>query len=147
MRGLTLIETILYIALWSFIMSSVMLTVYGIAQNGDLFAKRNVASDEGEFVTAKLNWALGDMASITTPSSGSGSSLSITRNDGTVVEVRLTGDVIEMRIAGGSYIPLTTANVSVSSLEFTRISGTPAGIQASTTIDGINFMTRRYLRQ
>lgn len=147
MRGLTLIETILYIALWSFIMSSVMLTVYGIAQNGDLFAKRNVASDEGEFVTAKLNWALGDMASITTPSSGSGSSLSITRNDGTVVEVRLTGDVIEMRVAGGSYIPLTTANVSVSSLEFTRISGTPAGIQASTTIDGINFMTRRYLRQ
>jgi len=145
MRAFTLIETLVYIALWSFIMSGVMLAVYGIAQNSDLFSRRSHASEEGEFVVAKLKWALGNASSVTTPASGYSSTLNITENDGTVIEMRLSGSAVEMRVGGGAYEPLTTANVSVSALGFMRIPGTPTGIEASTTISGVSFMARRYL--
>ncbi len=147
MRGFTLIETIIYIALFGFFMSGVVLCVYGMMQSGDQFSRRNTASDEGAFVTAKLDWALRSLGSITTPASGYGTSLSVTRTDGTQVDVRLNSGVIEMRINGGSYIPLTTSNVTVTSLGFNTFSATQPGIEASTTINGLSFMTRRYIRK
>lgn len=147
MRAFTLIETIIYIALFSFIMGGVLLSVYGMTQSGDQFATKNLTANEGGFVIAKIDWALGSLGSITTPSSGYGNTLTITRNDGTQVDVRLTSGVVEMRVGGGSYIPLTTSNLQVTSLGFARLSGTPSGIEASTTINGITYMTRRYLRK
>ena len=147
MRAFTLIETIIYIALFGFIMGSVLLSVYAMVQSGDQFANRNAASDEGMFVMAKLDWALRSLGSVTTPSSGYGTSLSVTRSDGTQVDVRLSSGVIEMRINSGSYLPLTTSNVKVTSLGFSTISGSPTGVEASTTIQGMSFMTRRYIRK
>ena len=106
-----------------------------------------MTANEGGFVTAKINWALSSLGSISTPASGYGNSLTIVRNDGMQVDIRLTGGVVELRVGGsGSYIPLTTSNVQVTSLGFSRLSGTPSGIEASTTINGITYMTRRYLR-
>jgi type II secretory pathway pseudopilin PulG len=147
MRAFTLIETIIYIALFGLFMSGVLLSVYGMLQSGDQFSNRTSASNEGAFVTAKLDWALRSLGSVTTPSSGYGTSLSVIRSDGTQVDMRLTGGVIEMRINGGSYIALTSSNVTVSSLGFNTFSGTQPGIEASTTINGLSFMTRRYLRK
>lgn len=147
MRAFTLIETIIYIALFGVFMSGVLLSVYSMMQSGDQFTNRNSATNEGTFVTAKLDWVLRSLGSVTTPSSGYGTSLSVTRSDGTQVDVRLTSGVIEMRINGGSYVPLTTNNVTVTSLGFNTLSGTQTGIEASTTINGISFMTRRYIRK
>lgn len=147
MRGFTLIETVIYIALFGLFMSGVLLSVYGMLQSGDQFSNRTAATNEGAFVTAKIDWALRSLTTVTTPSSGYGTSLSVTRSDGTQVDVRLSSGVIEMRINGGSYIPLTTNNVTVTSLGFNTISGTQTGIEASTTINGISFMTRRYIRK
>ena len=147
MRAFTLIETIIYIALFGVFMSGVLLSVYGMMQSGDQFTNRNSATNEGTFVTAKLDWVLRSLGSVTTPSSGYGTSLSVTRSDGTQVDVRLTSGVIEMRINGGSYVPLTTTNVTVTSLGFNTLSGTQTGVEASTTINGISFMTRRYIRK
>lgn len=146
MKGFTLIETVIYIALFGFIMGSVLLSVYSMVQSGDQFSNRTNATNEGTFVMAKLDWTLRSLASVTTPSSGYGTSLSATRSDGTQVDVRLSNGVIEMRVNGGSYIPLTTSNVRVTSLGFNTFSASPAGVEASTTIQGMSFMTRRYIR-
>jgi hypothetical protein len=147
MRAFTLIETIIYIALFGFIMSGVLLSVYGMLQSGDQFSSRTAANNEGAFVTAKLDWALRSLGSVTAPVSGYGTTLSATRSDGTQVDVRLASGVIEMRINGGSYVPLTTNNVTVTSLGFNTISGTQTGLEASTTINRMSFMTRRYIRK
>lgn len=53
MRAFTLIETVIYIALFSFIMSSVLLSVYGMTQSGTQFATKNMTANEGEFVISK----------------------------------------------------------------------------------------------
>lgn len=148
MRGFTLIESVVYIALLGFLMSSTLLAVYTISQNADVFVAKTAGSDEGAFVVGKLNWALSDLSTITTPSSGYGQTLTIVRSDGTQIDVRLQSGAVQMREGGtGSYVALTTPNVTVSSLGFQYLSGTPSGIEASTTINGIVFTTRRYLRK
>ena len=146
MKGFTLIESIVYIALLGFLMSGVLLSVFSISQNSSLFTAKTTSSDEGAFVIGKLNWAFSDLDSITTPTSGYGQSLTIVRNDGTQVDVRLSGGVLQMKVGSGSYIALTTSNVQVTSLGFQNITSTPYGIEASTTISGTIFTTRRYLR-
>lgn len=99
-------------------------------------------------LSQKIIWALSSLGSITTPSSGYGDSLTIVRNDGTQIDIRLASGVVEMRVGGsGSYTALTTSNVQVTSLGFATLSGTPSGVEASTTINGITYMTRRYLRK
>lgn len=147
MKGFTLIETVIYIALFGFIMSSVLLSVYALLQGGDQFSKRNSTVNEGSFVTAKIDWALSDLDTISTPAGGYGATLSIARNDGSIIDVRLVNGVVQMSINGGAYTPLTSSNVSVTKLGFTTFSGTPSGVEASTTINGMTFMTRRYIRK
>lgn len=146
MRGFTLIETIVYLALLSFILSGTMVAVYAMLENGGSIAEKTTTEDEGFFTTRKLEWIMSDMTSITSPSSGIGSALSITRSDGTVIEVRLEDGVIEMFEDSGTPIPLTTGNVEVTYLGFERHAGTPPGVTASTTINDIVFSATNYLR-
>jgi hypothetical protein len=161
MRGFTLIESIIYIALLAFIMTSVLTCVYLLMQGGSTLDAKTSVQDEGNFVMRKLDWVFGSMNAIATPSSGylecgSGSPgptcLSFTQYDGTIVQIRLntspTGKTdIEMRETGNLWTAISTDNVTVSDLAFMKISGSPAGIEASTTINGVTFTTRKYLRQ
>jgi len=154
-RGFTLIEAIIYIALLSFIMTGAVVTSYQLAASSTKLSVDTSTQEEGDFVLRKIDWALNGTstaASITTPLPGSyGASLALTRTDGTTVRIRKNGTAIEISKDGGStYVPLTTSNVSVTSLSFHAIApvGTqPAGIEASTTINGTVFYTERYSRK
>lgn len=145
MRGFTLIETLVYIFLLSLLLTGSVLVIFTLATNSDKLNTDTSVHDEGSFVLRKLDWAFGDLKTLTTPASGVSPTLSIVRNDGTHVDVRLHTGAIEMsEDSGVTYRPLTTSNVSVSQLQFEFLSGTPAGIEASTTINGVVFTTRRY---
>lgn len=146
MRGFTLIETLIYIALLAFLLTSAVLTSYTLATNSDKLNVNTTTHDEGNFALRKMDWALGSLKTISVPSSGYSPTLTIVRNDGMQVNIRLTAGQIEMRNGiTASYVPITTSNVSVSALNFGYLAGTPAGIEASTTINGVVFTTRRYL--
>ena len=144
-KGFTLLETILYIALLGILMSSVLLCVFTLSQNADRFETKNTASDEGAFVIAKLQWVIGNAASVVAPT-GYGTSLTVIENDGTQIDVRLLKGVIEIRRGGSSsFVALTSSNISVTTLGFQKNSGVTVDIEASTTIAGVVFTTRRYL--
>lgn len=145
-KGFTLIETIVYIAILGIFLTSTILCVFSISQNADLFNLKNTTSDEGTFVLSKVNVALTNAKLITSPSTGYSQTLSIVENDGTHVDLRRNGTSIEMRRDSGPYLPLSTSNVSVTTLGFQKLSGTPSGIEASTTITGVIFSIRRYLK-
>ncbi len=147
MRGFTLIETIIYLALLSFILTGTMLAVYGMLESGSSLLEKTATEDEGFFIMHKLDWMLSDLKSIDSPASGSDDSLTITQNDNTKFTVWLEDGVVIM-CEGASCAnrdDLTTENVEVSALTFARVSGTPAGIKATATIDGIDFSTTHYL--
>ena len=145
MRAFTLIETIIYIALFSILMTGTLLALYGMFGSTTSFKVATDTEAEGLFMTRKLAWVLGDLAAITTPTNGGcNSNLSITKGDGTKIDMRLTDDAIELRRGGsaGVYTPLTSDAVTVSRLCFGYLSAPAPGIEACTTIYGFDFYYR-----
>ena len=150
-RGFTLIETIIYIALFSILVGSGFVTAYSLMEGSSVLNQKTINQEEANFVLRKINWVLNGVATINTPASGYASNLKITKYDGTVLEVRLNTGKIELKEGtGGTFLPITTDNVKVTSLQFQYVPpvGTaPAGIIASTTVNGFVATTTKYKRK
>ncbi|KKW23866.1 MAG: hypothetical protein UY70_C0021G0010 [Candidatus Kaiserbacteria bacterium GW2011_GWB1_52_6] len=152
-RGFTLIETIVYVALFGVLMAGILPAVYSVLQGGAQINRRATVQDEENFVFRKIGWALSsiDPAQTYSPASGSSAALSLTRYDGIHVAMRLSGTTVQLSEDGGvTYYPITTPNVQVSDLTFTYLSPSgngPAGMRASMTINGESASTTRYIRK
>lgn len=151
--GFTLIETIIYIALFGLIMSGSLLAAYGLIGSASQGSDTTTVVDEGSFVTRKIAWALSGMSAVPAiGGSGCNQTLSVTKFghvDNPIEFRRNSSGNIEMRQGGaGSYTPLTTLNVEATCLKFSLFSysGVPTGVSASTTIDGVEFAVTRYSR-
>lgn len=157
-KGFTLIETIIYIALFSLLMGVAFSTAFHLIDGSYDLSTKNTIQEEGNFVMRKLSYTLTGIETITTPVSGSSSTLVIKKYDGNQIDVQQNGTKIEIKEStnGNVFLPITTDNVTVkaSSLNFSYItpSGTgPAGITASFTItkDGTDFpfTITKYIRK
>lgn len=147
-KGFTLIESLIYIALFTLILSGGFATAYNLIEGTDRLNTRTVIIEESNFVLRKINWVLNGAETVTVPSSNT---LEVTKFDGKEYEITLDGTVIEMSEVGGeTNVPLTTENVEVLSLNFEYLpadSGSPAGIISTINIDGIISTTTRYIRK
>ncbi len=142
-RGFTLIETIIYIALFSLLIGTAFITAYQIIDGSSRLNRKNITQEEGNFVLRKINYALTGISSFTnTPNT-----LHTNKYNGNQIDIKLAPTKIKMTESSGPSDFITTDNVSVSSLQFTGIAGTPAGITATVTIDGVNFSITKYLRK
>ena len=142
-KGFTLIEVIIYIALFSLLIGTALITAHQLIQDAGNINSKNNTQMEGSFVLSKLNWAL-TSASTFHISSGV---LHIDRYDSNQIDIQLAGGKINMTESLGFAGNITTGNVSVSNLTFTTISGTPKGITVTATIDGKDFTITKYIRQ
>lgn len=146
-RGVTLIETVIYIALLGLLMAGVLGAVYQILQASASTSSHNTTQEEGHFLLRKIEWTLTGISSATVVSA---SELKTTKYDGTAVDIKLSSGVVTMQEGSGSFLPLSTPNVKVTSLQFVSIPalGTgPAGVSATIVIDGLTFSTTKYLRK
>jgi len=153
-RGFTLIETIIYIALFSVLIGGGLVTVYELIDGSGKLSAKNTVQEEGNFVLRKLNWALTGVSGITSPSSGTplSNTLSVNKYDGNRINVELNGTKIEIEESdnGNTFTPITTDNIKVSSLEFEYLPSqgeAPVGVKATIVIDGYDFSITKYLRQ
>lgn len=151
MKGFTLIETLVYIALLGLLMTGAVMTSYQLLQGSITTSTKTTVQDEGDFVLRKVKWALSNASS----ASGSGSNLTVTRYDGDSVSFRLNGTSIEVRETSPaiSYTPITTSNVSVTSLVFVVSAGSPKSVTVTATMKTANgtdtplpFSFTRYIR-
>lgn len=145
-RGFSLIETIVYVALLGFMMSGAVITAYQVTQSSFVVNEKDTVQEEGNFVLRKLEHAFVGAADVW----ASGSSLVIDTYPigGSVMIVGLDG-------AGDLYLDrnasltdddkLTTDNVTAD-FEFTVHAGSPKGVTATTTIDGVDFVITKYVR-
>ncbi|HEV8666780.1 MAG TPA: prepilin-type N-terminal cleavage/methylation domain-containing protein [Candidatus Paceibacterota bacterium] len=146
-KGFTLIETLIYIALLGLLLTGAITTSYLLMQSAALVDSKNAANEEAEFVMQKLTWVLSGAQAISVPSSY-GSTLSVARYDGISVDMRMGVSAIEMSENASPFNPLTTSNVQVTSLSFHYLAagnGAPAGVEASTTVNGIVYYAIHYL--
>lgn len=155
-KGFTLIETVIYIALFTILMVSIFVTSYQLLQGSEVLNTKTVTQEEINFVMRKINWALtgtSSLAVIITPNAVTpySNSLSLKQSDGTRIDIQRSDTKITMTRNSGTPDPITTDNVQVSSLSFHYLSpiggNAPFGIEATTTINGLVATTTKYIRK
>ncbi|MGE5540675.1 MAG: type II secretion system protein [Bacillota bacterium] len=158
MKGFTLIETILYIALMGLILSTVFVGSYDLIQESQKRSIGTTLQEEGLFVVRKLDWAMHGMT-VTPTVGGSTCDGTLTLTPGGAADpviFRKHGSAIEMcEDSTCTYTPITTNNVSVTCFNVSAIAASgsgPAGVAITATMESPtaksqDFTITRYVRQ
>jgi prepilin-type N-terminal cleavage/methylation domain-containing protein len=155
-QGFTLIETIIYIALFSIVITGGMVATYQIMQGTDAAANKIIIQEEANFLLRKIDWAMTGANTISTTSSPP--SLTITKTGPTVLKFDFSSPAGSIRLSkgGGSPSILNSSNIIISNLSFNPVNiGSLHGINTvftlTTNLNGRNatqtFSTTKYLRK
>lgn len=169
--GFTLIEVVIYLALFSIIMSGAIVSIYSIIESSGRNQTKAMVQEEGSFLLGKIDWALtgvkintNNIADINLPALGSkNNKLSLVKYEaGMPVEIVINISSNKMTIErAGNINPLNNDNVFVTCPPlpencFTRSGDDIENIEASfilstKTPEGLNyeqkFSTIKYLRK
>ena len=126
-QGFTLIEVLVYLSLFALIMGGAVVAAYNMFESSGRSHTRAMIQEEGDFITAKIDWSLSGTASISTPPTpGAGvacatsPTLSVSKWDtsvGTII-VDLLGGNIRLSRGGNPAQALNNTNITVNSLLF-----------------------------
>jgi prepilin-type N-terminal cleavage/methylation domain-containing protein len=154
MRGFTLIEMIIYLALLGILMTGAILISISLTSGSQQSSNQALTQEEGNFVQRKMSWALTDMSAV--PSiSGSGCTQGISINktsygqNPVVFQRNTTDESVEIKVGGGVATSLTSANVSASCIMFQSNPsecGAVGGISATVTLNNLDFGITKCLR-
>lgn len=159
-RGFTLIETLIYLALYTILFGGALAAVYSIFESGAHNETAAIVEEEGDFLVGKIDWALSNAVSVQSPAD-SGNRLSITFPDGSTESFRSVASTVRLQEGGAPEQTLNNTNVSVVDLSFVHTLSTsdgidPESIAASFTIYATtsggqvlsrDFSTLQYLRK
>ena len=155
MKGFTLIETLLYIALTGSLLAGSIATSYTLLLNARTNTAQLERYDEAVFVLQKIQWALmqaPDHAHILSPTLGAQSNtLTALTADGSRVDLCVAGHALRIRegsdvslpCSDTSYTPLTHDNSAVS--HFTAQFDTSGALTVSATLNNTDHATHVYV--
>jgi prepilin-type N-terminal cleavage/methylation domain-containing protein len=144
--GFTLLETMIYIALFGVLMSGALVTVYALLGSVASNQQFEAAYSEGLFINQKIAWLLSDAVDVAVVASGT---LKIIRPDSTVF---LTASSSEwwLTTQGGSALPVSSPEFTVSEVHLEvsgGVSQKPLQIQVQYRIADIPFLYLTYVSQ
>lgn len=165
-EGFTLIETVIYIALFALIMSGTLVSIYGIIGSSIKNQTRAMLESEGSFLIGKMDWYLNGAKSISVEENGnivsiskfSGENIKVSISEEGIMEVEKEGTTLELSNSNVKVTcPLTLTNKNC----FIKTENSDNGIKTesiyvsfilnSLTSDGLpisqNFSTIKYLRK
>lgn len=134
--GFTFIETLLYIALIGVIMPAVIMLAYSAFSVRSEVRASAVLNENIRFALSRLNATVGEATGITTPSGGTTSStLILTMATSTMnpTTFNLSGGALTMQQGTGTATTITSSEITISNLTFTRVSSTAPIIQTVFT--------------
>ena len=158
--GFTLIETIVYLALYTIITLGALVAVYGLFESDAHNETAAYVEEEGDFLIGKIDWVLSDTVSVQSPVD-TGGLLSVTHSDGSVVRIQNIESDIRIQEGVARSETLNNSNVSVVDLVFIHTLSTADGLDPesvlasftlyATTSDGHvlsrDFSTLEYIRK
>jgi len=156
-KGFTLIEIIIYIALFTLLMGTAFVTAYQLIEGSNKLNVKTAIQQEGNFVVRKINWVITNLDPSVTPIIGGSLPCSQTLriekinfiNNPVVVSRNSSNETLEIQ-EGLTVLPLTTNNVQVTCFQariIPHVGTSPRGITATTTINGVDFVVTKYLRK
>ncbi len=145
-NGFTLIEVLVYLALFSILMSGAIVGAYQLLQGGAHDRSLAFTQSEGTFITRKLNWALSGASDAIL----AGSQLDITRLDlGEVLHIDASGPNLTLRRNAGPAVVLNSDEFKPQNVVFLVTpgsNGTPTLVTINFTIHNRPFVLKKYLR-
>ncbi|MBI5470120.1 prepilin-type N-terminal cleavage/methylation domain-containing protein [Candidatus Kaiserbacteria bacterium] len=121
--GITLIETLVYLALFTIVIGGLLASAYAFFESGGRNQTKAMMQLEQDFLASKINWALDGAESVAVPSAAR---LSVTMRDaseGNPVQICLAGSDMRLSVGGvtcASAETLNNSNVRISNLVFIR---------------------------
>ena len=121
--GFTLIEVIVYLALFAILFCGVFVAAFSVIESSGKNQSRAMMQEEGEFLLAKINWAVSNAESVQVPEEGH---LRATVS-GDNLEFQQDGDYLILKRNDDSGEPLNNSAVQVINLFFVDIFATGNG--------------------
>ena len=150
-KGFTLLETVIYIAILSFLMGGGVSAAFYIIDSSEKNKFDVNVQVEGRFLLRKIDWALTGAATIIAPAPGShGAVLQLSRSGLGAIVIDAPSGRARISIGGGPALEITNDRVSVQAVNFVHVAAVgsgPAGLEASLTINGQVFTITKYLRK
>jgi prepilin-type N-terminal cleavage/methylation domain-containing protein len=150
-RGFTLMEVLIYIGLFSILMSGAVVAAYQLMGSGTHNQLSVLTQEEGTFLNRKINWALTGASAVNV--SGGGSTLTITRPDlgaQSPLVISGTGGTITLMRSGSAQVVLSSASLQVTDVSFVvtpAAFGRPTEVDVSFLVNTLPFVFKTYLRQ
>lgn len=147
--GFSLLELMIYLALFGMLMSGVLVTVFAIIKSNEANIASVGVQEEGTFINRKLSWAVSGATSVTLISP---TSISVVRPDlGAQSPLVISESDTEITISrgGASPVPLSTSRYKVSNTNFTVMptaGGVPTSVKVTYNIEDAPFIYKTYLR-
>lgn len=144
-NGFSLIESIIYIALFSFIISFGLFSAFGIIEGGNKNSEYAKYQNEALFINQKVNWALSEATSVLV--SNDGKTLTITRPDLLIespLVFRNTDEHLELSKGAQSPLILTNESYRITDLLFSHNS-LEKFVSVEYKINDKEFKYRKYL--
>lgn len=132
LHGFTLLETVIYIAIMGAVLTSAAVVTNTVFDNRARIEGRLLVRDHAAFAIRRMRSHVQQAADVTTPALGQPTStLVLVMNDASLnpTTVTLQNGSVMMQRGAGAMLPLTSQEVRVTSLLFTRLSGTPPSLQ------------------
>lgn len=164
-KGFTLVEVIIYLALFGILMGGGIVTAFAILESSGRNASIIMIQEEGSFILGKISATLSGAEAVTSPGENlSGSTLSVVKWDasaGNPIVINIDGDNIVLSHSRDPAIPLNNSNIFITNLNFTHnvnlgVGSKPESVTSSFTANNRtpngqviskNFSNTDYLRK
>lgn len=143
--GFTIIEALIYIGLFAFIMSGAILSAYHIFEGSAQVQAMAERETELNFVLRKIDWALNGATTVSVLNSGN--TLRVLRDGGELYDFDTDGVAITLENGGETY-DLSSPRLTISDMNFVLDTvSTPNILEFNMVVDG-DFIgtTSRYIR-
>ena len=119
--GFTLIEMLVYLGLFSILIGGALVAAFGIFESNGRNQTKAIVQTEGQFLTAKIDWALSGIQSVDSPPDGTpGALLQVTKYGGGTIKISLSSPNVEIQRGVASAKILNNSNVEIKNLLFTH---------------------------
>jgi type II secretory pathway pseudopilin PulG len=161
-RGITLIETVLYLALFAILAGGTIAAVFSLIESQGRNQTQSMIEEEGAYIEGKLDWVLTSANSVTV----AGGDLLVNRtslaSQNPFIFSLLNGNLYLYRTTKDSTTPpLNNPNITVTSVNFVHTTATsdgiaPESVSANFTLsartpngstESEDFSTLKYLRK
>ncbi len=148
-KAFTLIETLVYLALFIIIIGGMLVAVFQIIESSNKTETKIIVQEEANFLLRKLDWALTGASSVSQPPSGSSGAILRLSKDGHTLQFDLSGNFMRLQRDSAATQALNSSNVTITNLSFQHIPSSgikPDAVKATFQINGQSFETTKYSR-